>query len=149
MKRQGRLALLIGALVVVGASGCGSGSSDAPTKAAFIKRADVICEQRKNEEIAAFSTYLAKSQKQNLSGQAQARFVIGGVFQPIEAMTGEIRDLGSPDGDEDQVNEIVEAFEDIVKEGRANPAKVFSAEAPYGSADKLAAAYGLKACSEF
>lgn len=152
---HGTTLLTVGALALalLAAPGCGSGGSDSSTspqtKAAFVKQAEAACAARKAEEIKAFSAYTVKSQQQNLSGQAQARFVVDGALQPIEALARELRELGGPDGDEAQVAEIVDAFESVVEEGHQDPAKTLSSESPYRRADKLAAAYGLKGCSEF
>lgn len=149
MTWRGKILLLVSAVALIAVPGCGGGDSDAPTKAAFVKQAEKICETAKDKEIKAFAVSMNKSQQRNLTGEAQARFVVNGAFQPIDGMVEELREIGAPDGDEEQVEEILEAFEGVVEEGRESPTSVFSSSAPYRSANKLAAAYGLKACSEF
>jgi hypothetical protein len=138
---------IVVALALAG-SGCGSDSSSL-TKVEFAKQVEKICEKAKHREITAFGAYTAKSQQKNLSREAASKFIVEGTLQPVEEMADEIGELGTPSGDQGQVAKLVRAFESVAEKARQDPTAALRSAGVYREADKVAAQYGLSACSEF
>jgi hypothetical protein len=147
MRRRYLCIPIVAGLALVGAA-CG-GDSSSLTKAEFAKQAEKICEKAKAREIAAFAASTAESQQKNLNGEAASKFIVDGALQPIEAMIDEIGELGTPNGDQGQVAEIVQAFESSTDKAQQDPAAALRSASVYRKADQVAARYGLTACSEF
>ncbi len=150
------IVLFAGAVaVVLAVSGCGS--SDDPsgasiTKAQFVKKADASCKKGKEKIRADFAKYVKEREDkgQDLSNPTEDDFaeVVDVVLVPdVEEEVEEIRDLGAPSGDEDQVDAILEAREDGLEAAEAEPkAVVVSGKNVFAQATKLAKEYGLEVC---
>jgi hypothetical protein len=144
---------LVFALVVAGCGG-GGGSSDevstnAISKVAFAKKADVICQKGSERMAAAFVAALKKEKKAvGHQSQADEEALVGKVLVPsVKREIKEFRALGAPSGDEDRISAIVEALEEGVETAENDPEAVTSSsEAVFGIASRLAGEYGLKVC---
>lgn len=162
MARVGVCLLVAISVVVVGA-GCGSDDSatgttssdtiktSTLTKAQFVKRADKICDQQSVKISIALGAYLNKNVPR--SGQNEEAIVADAVREiltpNVRSQIKEIRALGGPAGDEEQVEAILTAMQESVDslDGRQR----FSLEEDLGPAfqqeGKLARDYGLASCA--
>ena len=127
---------------------CGGGEKDTSaqpeplSKAEFSARANEICaEERPELEAAA----------EDLSDQpsdAEIRQFAEDVFIPVmQKQHDAIADLGAPEGDEDEVQAILEAMQDGIDVVKNDPSTLLSSERPLQKANDLADAYGLTDCS--
>ncbi|MDX6625600.1 MAG: hypothetical protein QOE56_589 [Solirubrobacterales bacterium] len=75
--------------------------------------------------------------------------MIADVVAPAVRQQGEeIGDLGSPSGDEDQVEAIVEAVGQGADELEEDPGALLEGKNPLEEGSKLAKTYGFKSCGE-
>lgn len=140
-------------------AGCGGGGDDdatasSITKAQFIKQADTVCEETLKRAQAAYQSYLSEASQtndlgENLSEEEQAAALIAAVLTPnSEQETEELRDLGSPAGDEDEVEALISAREEYLEIAQAEPGYFGRKSSAVASkSEKLAREYGLEACS--
>ncbi len=159
------LVALFACLIVVVAAACGGGgdstsgstgggesseaSGSAPTKAAFVKEADAICEkadEELNEEVESYAKEngipLGKEPTKAQQEELYAEVVLPNVGRQGE----EISALTAPEGDEDEVGEIVDALDAGVEEGEADPSGLVEGKNPLADASSKAKAYGMKVC---
>jgi hypothetical protein len=156
------LVALFACLMVAVAAACGGGgdstssggesseaSGSAPTKAVFVKEADAICRKADtelNEEIESY----AKENGIPLGKEptkAQQEEIYAAVVLPNVGRQGEEIDaLTPPEGEEDEVGEIVDALAQGVEEGEADPAGLVEGKNPLEDASSKATAYGMKVC---
>jgi hypothetical protein len=160
------IAMLVGALAIAVIAGCGGGSDSSSTsgestssgdgggssisKAEFIKKADAICakgSETANEEAEEFA------EDNNVDTEnptpEQLEEVVSDVVAPnIQIEAEEIAALGAPQGDEAEVEAIVNSVEEAVSALEGDPSKVGEGESPLAEATKLAKSYGLKNCGE-
>jgi hypothetical protein len=137
-------------LVAVGAFGCGGGgTADAPTKVAFIKQADAICARADSKQESEFRSYVEKHPANKLTRAQQSSVIVTIALPPIKAEAEEISELTPPDGDDDQVQKIVEGMEQGVKAAEKRPMSMSPGpNNPFNDVDQLSTRYGFKACSE-
>jgi hypothetical protein len=130
-------------------SGSSSGDSSAAglTKAEFIKQADKICGDASDASEGEAEEY-AEENDFNLekASEEQLEEAIAAVLVPnLNQQAEDISALGAPEGEEEQVEEILTALEDAAAEIDDDPGAAFEGD-PLGEATKLAKAYGLKVC---
>ncbi len=158
------IAMLFGVLAIaVIAAGCGSSSSSSSseestsslTKAEFIKQGDAICAKANKENEAEFEEF-AKEHNLNENkepSKAVQEEIVTGIFAPsISGQLEDIRALGAPEGEEEQVDEILETVEGEVEEVEEEPTVLFEAEeegtSPFAEGNKMASEYGFKVCGQ-
>jgi hypothetical protein len=139
-------------------AGCGGGGSDnevtasSITKAEFLKKADAVCERGNEQTQADVAAYVEEKNFSLSKKQTPAQYTafIEAVLVPnVNKEIEEIRDLGAPSGDEDQVEAILSALEDAVaKAQKESKAVVQERTDLFGRASELAKEYGLKACGQ-
>lgn len=147
--------LLVLALVAVGcggggddSSGDGTESSSSLTKAEFIKQGDEIC-KKGDAAIEGEANEFAKENGIDTEKptEAQQEEVIGQVVGPaIKRQSEEIADLGAPEGEEEAVEDIVEAVSKGAVEIEEDPKSALEGKNPLAEAGKLAKAFGFKQC---
>ncbi len=153
-------AVFLGALVVaIFAVGCGGGddssgsgdgtdSSSSLTKAEFVKQGDEICKEGDaaiEEEANEFAD--ENNIDTEKPTEAQQEEVIAQVVGPaIKRQSEEIADLGAPEGEEEAVEDIVEAVGRGADEIEEDPKAVLEGDNPLTEAGKLAKAFGFKQC---
>lgn len=147
---------LLAALVAMAAfvAGCGDSddsetSSESLTKVEFIKQGDRICEKANEqseteaEEFAEENDFtLEKASKDQLE-EAVAEVLVPSLNQQAE----ELDALGAPEGDEEQVEEIIVSLEDAAGEIEDEPKLIFEGEV-LKEPSKLASDYGFEVCGE-
>jgi hypothetical protein len=147
---------VLAALVAMAAliAGCGGGddgdeTSESLTKVEFIKQGDRICEKA-NEQSETEAEEFAKENDFTLekATDEQLEEAVSEVLVPnLNQQAEELDALGAPEGDEEQVEEIIVSLEDAAGEIEDEPGLVFEGEV-LKEPSKLASDYGLKVCGE-
>lgn len=145
---KNKTTMLVAAALATGliAAGCGGGDDDSSsdlTKAEFITKADAICAQGNKEIQQAFEAL-----GQGKPSQAQLDQIATDTLLPsVEKQVSQIRDLGIPKGEEDQVNAILDSAQSGIDKGKADPSSLVSDQNdPFKEANQLAKQYGMTEC---
>ncbi|HET9154319.1 MAG TPA: hypothetical protein VFN85_09420 [Solirubrobacterales bacterium] len=137
------LALSAAAITV---AGCGSTSSSAPEtlpKAAFLHKADGICERAGNEQTVKAAAYLEDHQNAK-----EADLVVPAGIPPLEKELKELRDLGLPQGHEDEAEAFLAEVEKGLQALKEEPSSALSPKTnPYKKANELGEKLGLVDCA--
>lgn len=142
--------VLLGAALA--AAGCGGDSDESSTssisKAAFIKKTDAVCKRGNSRMEVAFAHFLRANRNVTRPSKAEYEALVGKVLVPnVKREVKEIRAFGAPSGDEDRVDDFLEALEEGIEVAERNPkAVVSSSEVIFGIPSRLASEYGLEVC---
>jgi hypothetical protein len=155
--RKRLFALFAGVLAIAAvAAGCGSsddsGSTASLSKAQFVKQGNAICRKGNAKIEAEFEEFaddhhLQENKKPSkpVLEEATEEILVPWISNQVE----EIRALGTPEGDEGEVDEILSGAEEAVEEARAEPATFAEGEsAKLKEVNKEAREYGLTVCGE-
>jgi len=136
------------ALVLAGCGGGGDSGEASISKEQFIAKMDAICKRGNNRSEVAFASVLKAIGRGEKPSQAEYEKAVGAVLVPsVKREIEEIKRLDVPSGDEDEIDEILDALEEGVETAERNPqAVVVSSDAVYGIASRLAGEYGLEVC---
>lgn len=138
-------------------AGCGSSGADGPTRAAFIHRADAICNQIDQRQREARSYFWKTHPGVLHTPQFKEEFVgwktdvvEAAILPPIQEGAEELDRLRTPSGDKKELKAIVKELEKAVRVGQAHPVPLIKKNAvgPFGEVMKMARRYGFKACAE-
>lgn len=147
--------LAAAAAILMIVAGCGGGSDSSSdsaslSKAQFIKQADAICAKGDKESSKEVEAFVEENNVDTSKPtKKQQEEVITDVVAPnVQGQVEEISDLGAPEGDEKQIEAMVDAVEEGVEEIEADPTKLIEGKNPLGKGSKLAKEYGLKTCGE-
>jgi hypothetical protein len=148
----GLAGLLLGLILLgCGSSGESTETAAAPSKAVFIREADAICKKgdaKIQQDFRAFGKEHGFSTG-GPSDQEGEELVHQVLLPNLEKQADQIRALGAPSGDEEQIAAILEALEEGIEEVDAKPKHVFNGSTdPFREANELAAEYGMKVCGE-
>jgi hypothetical protein len=144
--------LALAALLV---SGCGSGGSSsattssstaALTKQQYLKEGTAICVKAEAERGAALKASPLNPFTHKLSKAQEKKLVLQSALPPIRKMTREIAALPAPDGEEQEVEDIVKAMESALRKSESEPLAALSG-ASFVASDEAVKAYGLVACN--
>lgn len=145
-----KICLLALSLAAV-AAGCGGGEGTAAsslTKAEFIKAADAICEEADKTQDAELKAYLKDNPKAEASKAGQIKLVASAGLPSVQSEIEELTELGTPEGEEAEVEALFESMEKALAESESDPSKVLTkAGNPFVALEKQAADYGFKACN--
>lgn len=143
------LALVIAFVV----GGCGSSGSDKTaavhvSKAVFLRKADVTCERIYDQVTAGYQSFVKHAGNQPFSTPQKIRSFVNTVLLPAKRQeVDELRALGVPGGDEDQVEGILAAYEEGIATAEEDPqAAATSTFGVFVLATEMAEAYGLEDC---
>jgi len=135
-----------GATGATGATGAGTGEPLSQDE--FITQADKACAAAdKAIDEAAGETFSGGGQP---SKQEQEQFVTDSVVPSFEDTIEDIKALTPPEGDEDQINEFLDAAEQALTEIEDDPGSITEEggpDDPFAEVNELAADYGLKDCA--
>jgi hypothetical protein len=144
----------VAAVLVLGMAACGDDDDESASaskknpdvivKADFIQAANAACEQRSKEIQAKAQKIVAKYSGQPDSPKARKEVIEQAVAPGFEAEARDLRALEPPAGDEEQIDELITAIEEMVARTRKDLAE--GRNYPYRKTENLAAAYGLPAC---
>lgn len=151
MRSVGIVVAIVTALVAVGFTGCGGDDDSSSTTTAAISKDDFVefgnkicAEGNKTFDAAAKSTFSGGKPTE----AEMTKFVDETAVPTIQGEIDGIRALGAPEGDEDQVNAILDAAQQGVDTISADPTAFGSGNAdPFAEANKLASDYGLTECA--
>jgi hypothetical protein len=151
---RGTIAIAVALAVAALLAGCGGGSGDSSaaggsiSKAAFIKKADAVCQKGTERMQRAILSFLKQHKDVKRPNKAQSEELVGTAIVPsVETEIEELEALDVPDGDEDQVNAIIGALEEGHETAEDNPeAVVASSDAVFGIFSRLAGEYGAEVC---
>jgi len=149
---RGPIALLaaaaVVALIVAGCGGSDSGNASTISKAAFVKKADAICQKGTERMQRAFLSFLNEHKDLKRPSKSEYEKLVGSLLIPsVEREVKELRALGAPGEDEGTVNAIVNALEEGIETAENDPKAVTNnSDVIFGIASRLAGEYGLKAC---
>lgn len=153
MLRRRSIALIVGAFALLVAAGCGGSGDNSTTtasigKAEFIKKANGICEKGQERLHTGFETLI--NEKAHRSRPEEEEEWVNRVIAPnLRREMKEIRELGTPGGDEGQVEALFGAIENGLNRLEEKPEEVLSSSHEvFSEAIKLATAYGLAACAQ-
>jgi hypothetical protein len=130
------------------ATGCGGddddddGGDDAPTKEEFVADANQVCEEGNTELDAAAEQVFGKDRP---TAEDEGTFITETLVPNVQGQIDEIRDLGAPEGDEDEINGILEDAEAALSDLEANP--TFEGGDPFADVNRRLADYGLTTCA--
>ena len=149
------LAALV-ALAVVAVAGCGSSSDSTEStaslsKAEFLKKGNAICKEGNesiNSEFEEFTKENNLSETAEPPKETQEEAVEQVLIPAISRQIEEVKALGTPEGDEGELAELISAEEGVVEEAEENPLLLFETTAKQKEANKLATNYGLTVCGE-
>jgi len=146
------IALLAGVLAVaLVAAGCGGGSSAPLTKAELIKEGNAVCSNGSEQIKTEAAEFLKENHinRREVLGTAQYRELTETVVTPtLQQETEEIRALGAPNGEEKEVNALLDALEQGIKNAEKYPNDIFKRAEALAEANKKANEYGLKECGK-
>ncbi len=133
------------------AAGCGDDGGDTSTssvtKAVLIKKGDVICKKSEEKFQAQVLGYF-QLLKGKPATKAQERQIVADYQLPgLQDQVKELEKLGAPDGEEEQVEAILDGMRSVLAEGRNDPrANLASSSAPLAESADQARKYGFKVC---
>lgn len=142
----GAAVLIAIALIVAGCGGGGGSSSTAAlTKAQYVKQADAICKKGQQEREAAVNELAEEVKPGAEAGELPKAGLVKAIIEPLGNMVDELAALPAPEGDEEQVEEIVEGYKKPVEEIEAEESVAFNG-ALFQEADNKALKYGIENC---
>lgn len=156
--RSWAILLAVGVVAML-AVGCGGSDNDTvaetestppPTKAAFIKQGDALCE-KSNDEIGAESKKFLESEglkTGELPNQAQLKQIGEEIYIPqLEKRLEGLRELTPPAGDEKEFEAILVATEDGLAAVKESSESYFSNKSdPLAESKELILDYGFRVC---
>lgn len=149
--KRGILAVLAAAAVMALLAGCGGddGETASLTKAQFVDQANAICKEVIKEKNDLVNELFEQYQKEGKSLELEpkeAGEVAAEALPPVADLPDKLRELGTPEGDEEQVEAIADSYEQGVSEMEEDPGRIYAANYPFKKGDELAEKYGLNAC---
>ncbi len=158
-----RLTVLAGVLALaIAAAGCGSSddSTDTDTASAevtitkeqLIAQGDAICKQGNEEIEDGFDRYAEENNlpKNKEPSDEQGVEIVETVIVPNLLTQSElIRGLGAPEGDEEQIEELVDSLDEAIEAAEEDPEALFNEDTdPFGDVNQQAQDYGFSECGE-
>jgi hypothetical protein len=139
------------ALLLAGCGGGGdtsrgdSGSSGTIAKAAFVKKANALCEQSEKQRTQRLQTagkWVKGNGPDKATKEKIARYV---VVAPVEILVHELQALGEVEG-EAALSEYADLLEEDVKSAKAEPLTAYLGAA-FEDSDHVATRSGLSSCT--
>lgn len=143
------------------AAGCGGSSSEdhevtvqtgSLSKAAFIEKADAICEAARTEFLARYQSFVRAHESSLGNKQAEEEFLaemLEKLLAPnIEGQIAQIGKLGAPKAYAPEAASFLNALQTRIDEARSDPTGLTATPYAFKKAENTAAKVGLKGCSE-
>jgi len=135
-------------------TGCGiadSGPEDEDrnvlSKAAFVRRADGICEKADRIQVRLRDHYLKEHPGAERSQGGQARMLEVTALPPLSSEVEKLIALGVPDVDAAETAMLFEELEEASQEAEGDPKSIVEGKWPFTEAEKRAKKLGFKACA--
>ena len=134
-------------LLLVGVAGCGGdddiSSTTALTKQEFLDQGNAICE-------AGNKATEAESEEVFSDGQPTddefEQFATDVLVPSIQGQIDDIRALGTPEGDDGEVSEILDSAESDLDDLKSDPSIIASGD-PFAETNQALESYGLTVCA--
>jgi len=140
------IALILGALAIAVIAGCGSSDSTASLpKPQFVKKAEAICTVH-HDNIEAKFLPVAEKDGGKLSSAGVSKAVEVVMVPELQAEAEQIRALGTPKDGEEDVNAMLDSFEQGIEEIERTADNPGNTVPAIVEANKMAKAFGLKVC---
>lgn len=143
----------VGVLVAlaVGVAGCGGDDETTAslTPAQFKKQANAICVQQTEKRNRAIEKELERidpADPEKLLPKEQREQLVLKTLPSYKEIPEKLEALGFPEGDEEELEALVEAMEEAASDVEADPGKALVSTKQFFKASKLAADYGLTEC---
>lgn len=157
-----RLIALLAAVVAVLAVAAGCGSSDdgsdttevtvTVTKDELIAQGDAVCKQGNEEIEDGFERFQEENDIPDGKepNDAQGVEIVEQIIVPNLTTQSElIRGIGAPEGDEEEIGEMLDSLDAAIEEAEDDPEALFSEDTdPFGDANQKAQDYGFSECGE-
>lgn len=151
--------VLLAGIVAIAAIVAGCGSSDdstettaALTKQQFVTQADAICKRGNAEINEGFESFAKQNdipKNQEPSKEQGVELVETVIVPSIETQSEELRALGAPSGDEDEISVMLDSLDEGIEEAEEDPEALFASKSdPFGPANEKAKQYGLEVCGQ-
>ncbi len=144
------LAIALVAAAVLSACGGGDGDESAEpelSKAAYLKKADAVCEKANEQQGKALQTFTKKFPQGPTTEPQKEEFLVAVGITPTEAEIAGLKELGTPD-DGGEAEEFIEALEEAIEVAEEDPVKATNpATNPFTDASEIGEAYGFKVCA--
>ncbi len=142
---KGAIGSIVGLAVLVAllVAGCG-GSEETVTKSDFVRQGNAVCGKWQQARGDRFREINSKFKPPVT--QAKREKAILYVLEPYEEAIEGLKELDPPAGEEEKVEAMINAMEEGLKQGQANPGTLVSSSAAFAKGNKLAKEYGLKEC---
>jgi hypothetical protein len=156
------IALLAGVLALaLVAAGCGSSDDSSTdtvdvsvtvTKAQLIKQGDTVCKQGNEEIEEGFERFQDENNIPDGKEPSDAEGVeiVEQIIVPnLKTQSELIRGIGSPEGDEEQIGEMLDSLDAGIEAAEDDPESLFNEDTdPFGDANEKAQEYGFSECGE-
>jgi hypothetical protein len=136
--RHGLIVTVVGTLLAVG---CGGGG-ESISKEDFIEQADEICAAG-SEELDAI---LDELEPATPTSDDIAEFLRDDYVPNIRAQIDDIRELGFPEGDEDELDAILDDSESVLDDIEEDPQTAVQQANPFAEVNQQLQEYGLTEC---
>lgn len=148
MKKGAFLALTAALAALLVFAGCGGDDeTSALTKAEFTKQANAGCKEHDQERNELFKEVSNEIDPSEVTRADQEMLITDVLLPPYEKDIENLQSLGAPAGDEQRVEEIIEAMEKAVEKVEAKPLVALRNSNQFAEANALAAKYGLDDCA--
>lgn len=147
MKKGAILALAAALVALLAFAGCGGGDETTElTKAEFTKQANAGCKEHSKERDELFKQVTNELDPSEVTRADQENLISEVLLPPFEKDIENLKSLGAPAGDEQQVEEIIKAMEDAVKDVEDKPLVALRTNSQFAEARAAAVKYGLDDC---
>jgi hypothetical protein len=148
--RRAAALLLLASPPALAGLGCGGDDGIATAeipKKVFLRKADAICAETYDQMRSGYLAFV-KGKANPFSGDREIREFADTVLIPTKRQEVQrLRALGAPSGEGDQVEAIIDAYEEGIERAEEDPrAAVSSATGVFTEATELAEGYGLEDC---
>ena len=128
-------------------AGCGGGDDTTQlTKAEFTKQANAGCKEHSKERDELFKKVTSELDASEVTRADQENLIDEVLLPPFEKDIENLKSLGAPAGDEQQVEEIIKAMEDAIKNVEEKPLVALRTNSQFAEARAAAVKYGLDDC---
>jgi hypothetical protein len=152
------LTAAVAAAVLAGLiAGCGGGDETTDetvtlTKTELITQGDAICKQGNEEIEAGFEEFAEENDipdGKEPSDEQGVEIVEQVIVPSVKTQSELIRGLGAPEGDEEEIGEMLDSLDQAVEEAEDDPESLFNEDTdPFGDPNEKAQAYGFSECGE-
>jgi hypothetical protein len=136
---------LVVAAIALGVAGCGGDDETTISKSDFITQANEICKTANDQVDAASNEELSA----NPTPEEIEAFWNDTARPSAEEQVQQIRDLGAPEGDEEQIDALLAAVESATEEAQTavDNGTFGQGPDPFEEANRLSLDYGLTDCA--